>query len=108
MRTLLALLAILALLANPVTAAAAQSACDHMTMAGMDMPGMSTMHHGDSRKSAGCAQACATMCGVVAVLPNTAMDSTLYALPAHLRPSKMAAGRPFEPSLLKHPPKSIA
>ena len=56
MRLLIALLALMALLSSPVTAAAAQVACGHdgpMVMAGMDMSGMPGMDQAATKKAGG-------------------------------------------------------
>jgi hypothetical protein len=127
-RLVLAFLAVMALLASPVTAAAAQATCDQagpMTMAGTAMPFMSSMdqlrakttradpccdpadNHG-KKSDAGCAQACAAICGVVAAL-TTSSDSLIFApTPAILTPASAVSRHSHEPPGLRRPPKSIA
>ena len=127
MRLVLAFLAVVALLASPVTAAAAQAACDKAgsgTMAGMVMPSTPSMdqpgaetskgdpccdhadHHGKTR-DASCAQACATTCGVAIAL-TTSFDGALFApRPAMLAPAPAVRPDPHEPAGLRRPPKSI-
>lgn len=86
MRAFLALLAVVGLLFTPLAAAAAQERCVEagVEMAGMMMPMANgsdeanaapdpCCDHTDKahQSSKACAQACATMCGVVAALPAT-------------------------------------
>jgi len=86
MRAFIALLAVVGLLFTPLAAAAAQERCVEagVEMAGMMMPmanGSDVANaapdpccdHTDKapQSSKACAQACATMCGVVATLPAT-------------------------------------
>lgn len=128
MRFLVALLAILGLLASPVTAAAAQAACSghaDQAMAGMPMADMSGMHQIDGQKPApccdpgkdqghskhhasDCVQACAAMCGVVAALPSTPATTPLRLIERAPRPAVLASLHPHEPSRLERPPRSIA
>lgn len=124
MRFVLALLAVVALLSSPMTAAAAQVACSHdepAAMASMDMSGMPGMdsadaskagdpccdHGGKSGMTKDCAQACATMCAVTAALPSP--PASLVRMPARvaLAPARAAPGYAFEPSGPERPPKSM-
>jgi hypothetical protein len=124
-RLVLAFLAVMALLASPVIASAAQGACDQagptamagMAMATMDQTGGKTSgadpccghadHHGQKGDSS-CAQACATTCGVAVAL-TTSFDSAVFApTPATLTPAPAVARVPYEPAGLRRPPKSIA
>lgn len=128
MRLILALLAILGLLASPVTAAAARARCyspagDAMMRAATaqmpaialsDMqkagpccePGKDQAHKEHSR--AECAQLCAAMCGVTAALPDKV--AALIAPPDRGPPpqARVASLKPHEPSPLERPPRSIA
>lgn len=126
MRHVLALLAVLALLVSPVTAAAAQVACaqsDSTPMAGMDMTGMPGMDqagvqppssdpccdhsnkHPMDQKS--CALACANACAVAAAVPAALTSSLLLFSTAQLTPARMAPAHPYEPAGLIRPPKSM-
>ncbi|MCI3132797.1 hypothetical protein [Phenylobacterium aquaticum] len=125
MRILLALLAVLALLANPVTAAAAQVACATQGDASAgnsmaDMPGMSDAKvagansnpccdHSGTSKAAGlsCVQACATACAVMVALPNPAVSVARYATAAVVRPASMTSRASQAPARLERPPRSI-
>lgn len=127
MRFVLALMAVLSLLASPVTAAAAQATCSghaDQTMAGMPMGDMTGMHQADGQKSdpccdhskdqgqpkhndSDCVQACAAMCGVVAALPSTPA-APLPLVERGPPPAVMASLHPHEPSRLDRPPRSIA
>jgi len=124
MRTVLALLAILALLASPLAAAASTTACDHRDAAAMDMPGMSGIgpanavnggaypcgdHSNQQKKSrTGCAQACAAVCGVTAVLPSSGAFIAPLSEPVAAPRPKMASAHPHHPARLERPPKPIA
>lgn len=121
MRALLALMAVVGLLFTPIAAAAAQERCSHASseMAGIEM----SMAQGSGDASAApdpccdpndkapqsskaCAQACATMCGVVAPLP---VSSEWSAHPASVR-LVAAATLPLEalaPPRAERPPRSI-
>jgi hypothetical protein len=125
MRFVLALLAVMALLASPVTAAAARAACDQAgpaTMAGMAMPNMDQHgaktsatdpccdhadHHG-KKSDASCAQACATTCGVTLALMGSPGGPIFAPSLATLTPRAAALPDPYEPAGLRRPPKSIA
>jgi hypothetical protein len=130
MRCLIAFLAAVALLMNPVAASAAQFACDHgeMAMAGMDQPmaGMD-MHGADHNMVATptapdpccdhlggqktddktCAQACATTCAVLVALPYAPASQGLVW--TRTAPPLAVAVWPHghDPSGLERPPKSI-
>lgn len=127
MRLFFALLAVLALLASPVTAAAAQGACDGNSASvgsAMDMSNMpaaepaSTLQsstepccdHGGAHKmdAKSCALACATSCAATATLPCGFPVSELAFTVAQLTPARSDTPRPFEPSRLIRPPKSMA
>jgi hypothetical protein len=127
MRLLLALLAVLALLANPVTSAAALVACtargDATAMSPMDMAGMPGMihagagtanadpccdHSGKSKTGdMSCVQACATACAVIVALPSPAVSVARYATAAVVRPASMASPASQAPPRLERPPRSI-
>lgn len=123
MRMLLALLAVVGLLASPLTAAAAQAVCEGHGETMMSMA-MTDMAHADGEadpccdpaKDQGpskqdpmsCLQACIVMCGVVAALPEApAVD---LAGPKHDAPppSRVASLKAHEPGRLERPPRSIA
>jgi hypothetical protein len=131
MRFLVILLAVLGLLANPVSAAAAQAACNHMTasasasasasMPGMDMPAMAKVHqdgvkkaadpccdpgNGDSKKS--CAQLCAAICAVDAAIEGPVVSAPFASKGADPTPARVAALHPFEPAGPERPPTHIA
>ena len=127
MRLVLALMAVLALLVSPVTAAAAQVACartDPAVMATMDVPGMPGLDQGGVHKTTAdpccdhsskhtmdqksCALACATSCAVTAALPGPLMGSVLVFSAAQLTPARLAPAHPYEPAGLIRPPKSMA
>ena len=127
MRFFLALMAVLALLVSPVTAAAAQVACAQTGPAaavGMDMPGMPGMDQaGIQRTSAdpccdhsakhpmdqkSCALACATSCAVAAALPSPLVGSVLVFAAAQLTPARLASVHPYQPAGLIRPPRSMA
>jgi hypothetical protein len=127
MRLLLALLAVLALLANPVSAAAAQVACtaggDASAMSRTDTagtPGMAHVgagtasadpccdHSGKSKTGdMSCVQACATACAVIVALPSPAVSVARYATAAVVRPASMAPPASQAPPRLERPPRSI-
>ena len=130
MRYLIAMLAALALLVNPVAAAAAQFACDHggMAMAGMDhqqadmpMPGSAEetaaattsadpcCDHSGGQKTddRNCAQACATSCAVLVALPYTHASQLLTWTRAPAPPTSAIWPHGHDPSGLERPPKSI-
>jgi hypothetical protein len=131
MRFMLALLAVLALLSRPMTAAAAQVACSQdgpAAMASMDMvgTGMSAMpvmnhagaqrgggdpccdHSGKHKMSKDCAQVCATSCAVAVALPSSSVNIVFVAVRAPLVAAPMAPTPSFEPSGPERPPKSMA
>jgi hypothetical protein len=125
MRVLLALLAVLGLLASPLSAAAAQAACSQMTasasMSCMDMPGMAKAHHdgvtkaadpccdpgkGGSKKS--CAQLCAAACAVSAALAGPVVSFPFVMTAAEHDPAPVAPVHSFEPPRPERPPTPIA
>jgi hypothetical protein len=127
MRLVLALMAVLALLVSPVTAAAAQVACDQAgpsAMATMDMSAMPGMAQAGSHRASidpccdhsashkmdqkSCAQTCATSCAVMAALPGPLTGSLLLFSTAQLTPTQLAPAHPCEPAGLIRPPKSMA
>jgi hypothetical protein len=132
MRYLLALMAVLALLVNPVAAAAAQVACaTSQAMSPMDapqgakaaMPGMAHQagpaaqatadpccdHSGGAKMDdKACALACASACAVVVALPYTPISLALaYSRAPHI-PAPAVWAKPHDPLGLERPPKSIA
>ena len=120
MRLLLAFLAVLALMASPLTAATAQVACakgGSSAMAGMDHANAAKSgadpccaHAGRHGKKAGmnCATACAASCGVAIALPGEPYDVALAPVRADVPTARIVSTHPFQPSGLKRPPKSIA
>ncbi len=121
MRALLALLAVVGLLFTPIAAAAAQERCSHASseMAGMEMPMAQgsddakavpdpCCDHSDKapQSSKACAQACATMCGVVASLP---VSSEWSAHPASVRlfATTTLPLKALAPPRAERPPRSI-
>jgi hypothetical protein len=133
MRLVLALLAVMALLVSPVTAAAAQAACGHdgpmaMAMAGgmadMDGAAMAASNHAKLQKAASdpccdhakhgrmsnksCAQACAASCAVAAALPSglSSVELTFTRQAAPL--ARLASVKGNIPAGPERPPKSIA
>jgi hypothetical protein len=127
MRLLLALLAIVGLLASPVTAAAAQARCGHASgsamVVGMDMSAMGAMDHSGTQRSVGdpccdpsghhktadrsCDQLCAAACAVAIALPTRAGGLISVSHPAAEFPAPLVSAHPFEPPGLKRPPRSI-
>jgi hypothetical protein len=126
MRFALALVAVMALLVSPVTAAAAQAACGHgesTASSGMDMPAKagathaivsasdpccdhSTDQHKMSDKS--CAQACATSCAVAAALPSSLVSLSPVYTRAPVTLARQGLVPLFQPSGPERPPKSMA
>lgn len=131
MRQVFALLAVMALLISPVTAAAAQAACGHgrtmaMTrvMANMDGSAMSAPGRAGARRvtadpccdHAGrgamshrlCAQICAGSCAAALALPGSlaSLDPAFARARAH--PARLAPVEGHEPAGLDRPPKPIA
>ncbi len=127
MRLLLALLAVLALFANPVTAGAAQVACtahgDPTAMSSMGMATMPDMSHANPEAATGdpccdhsgeaktgdlsCVRACAAACAVILVLPSPAGSVARYATAAAVRPMSMTSRASQAPARLERPPRSI-
>jgi hypothetical protein len=124
-------LAVLALLTNPVAAAAAQAACAQTApaaMAGMDdasamaMMPMAGADHVQGQKAADpccdhtakhkpgkdCTQICAISCAVVVALPATPLAASLLATPVVNVPRPESSGFAHDPSGLDRPPKFIA
>ena len=125
MRVMLALLAVIGLLATPVTAAAARAACDRagpLAMSGMampatDQPGAKTSvpdpccrhaDHHSQKNDTNCAQACATSCSVAAALMTPSDGPMLAPTPGILTPARAVSHASYEPAGLRRPPKSIA
>ena len=131
MRYLIALMAVLALLVNPVAAAAAQVACAtaeatapmdaaqdvKAAMPGMDQqaaPAQATTdpccdHSGGSKMDdKSCALACASACAVTAVLSDTPTSVSLAYSRAAEVPARAVWAKPYDPLGLERPPKSIA
>lgn len=127
MRFVIALLAVMALLASPVTAAAAQAACGNGASAasgGMDMPvkagtthaaastaaadpccDHSTDQHKMSDKS--CAQACAASCVATAALLTSFTSTNFVFTRAPMSPPRLAPALSYQPFGLERPPKSM-
>jgi hypothetical protein len=124
MRILLALMAVLALVASPVTAAAAQAACGQTgpggLMAGMRMPSADQggaskaadpcCNYGGQHKQTanGCAQACATSCAVASALPSSSVSITRAFTRAPVTSARLVSVQGHEPSGPERPPKSMA
>lgn len=127
MRFVIGLLAIVALLVSPVTAAAAESACGYggsSAMATMDMPTMAGAAHMDVHKASGdpccdhsaqhklndksCVQMCATTCVVAVALPTSLVSFTLVYSSAPVTVARRVAIFSYWPSGPERPPKSIA
>ncbi len=126
MRFVLALLAVLALLVSPVTAAAAGAACGQNGLPQMVGMGMSAppcadqadVHkavdpccgHADQHKMGdkSCAQACATSCAVVAALPSSlaSLNLTVTRVPVTL--ARLISVKGYKPAGPERPPKSNA
>ena len=125
---MLAFLAVLALLASPVTAAAARVSCGsdaRMAASGMDMPAMARVAHiagsttkgdpccdpsGKSHKSNGksCMQACAATCAVAVALPAPVVTAAPAVASAARDWPVTASAHGLDPPRLERPPKSIA
>jgi len=113
MRLLLALLAVLALLANPVTAGAAQVACtahgDATVMSRMDMAGMPGISHAtpETATTDPCCDHSAAACAVIVALPSPAVSVARYATATAVRPTSMTSRASQAPARLERPPRSI-
>lgn len=120
MRFLLTLLAILGLLANPVSASAARAACGQAmaagSISGAHMPGTADTQHGGvkasnagkAHRAKGCAQLCAGI-GAVDVAAEAAPVSVPFVLSAaDHAPARVASVHPFEPAGADRPPRHIA
>lgn len=130
MRLLLALLAVLGLLASPVSAAAAQAACSQMTasmssasMSGADASAMAGMqqdggvkkaggpccdHHGKGCPEKSCAQLCAAACAVSDALAAPVVSVPFVLATADHAPAPVASVHPYEPAGAERPPRPIA
>ena len=127
MRLLLALLSVLALLAAPITAAAAQASCSgdgRMAAGGMDMPAMPLMHVSGSattgdpccgrggtdhqRRDKSCMQACAAMCSVALALEASCSISAPTSARVLLNMPLTVLAPGLQTSRLERPPKSMA
>jgi hypothetical protein len=132
MRVLLALMAVLALVVNPVAAAAAQVACEAsvgaMSQIDPQDKGMATMpgmvkadathkagadpccaHSGDGTMDGkACAQACALNCTLAVALPIAPFAVSLAVMPQASIPHPDSFGFAHDPSGLDRPPKFIA
>jgi len=116
----------MALLASPVTAAAARAGCDHdgpVAMEGMDMSAMPTAaradgpmagvdpccdHTGKHKKSdKSCAKACAASCAIVVAPPVSMTSNTLVYTRASVSLARLVSVRAFDPAGPERPPKSI-
>ncbi len=122
MRFVLLLLAVLTMLAGPVSATAAQVACDRdaaASITGMNVPAAHVdtpkttndpccNHSGNHKMSdRNCAQACATTCAVGAAPPLSPTGAAFILTIARLTPATLSFVTAHEPSGLKRPPKSI-
>lgn len=125
MRLVLAFLAVLALLANPVTAAASQAACSRDgSMAGMGMAASAHMDASSAQKTAAtpccdhsgqhgkksdasCAQACAATCGVTVALTAPTFGVVFAPVLVETPLARTVPQHPYEPPGLKRPPKSM-
>ncbi len=126
----LTVLAVLALLTNPVAAAAAQAACaqpapaamagmDDAAIAGMPMAGADQAqahgpadpccdHGGKSKPAKDCAQVCALACAATPVAPAVFVSLPLLAGRVANAPRLDAPGPSHDPSGLDRPPKTFA
>lgn len=112
------ILMILALVANPVTAAAAQASCSmtgSSSMAGM--ASSKTAHAATDpccdrgSKEQGpkaCADACANLCAVAAAVPTASVHQPAMATKTTLLPAITSMTLAFDRNLLDPPPKSNA
>jgi hypothetical protein len=130
MRCLIAFLAAVALLVNPVAAAAAQVACDRggMAMAGMDPPQADAARPGDGHEMTAapaapdpccdhsarqktddktCAQACAAACAVLVGLPYSPTGQGLTWTRVSAPVAATVRPRTHDPSGPERPPKAI-
>ena len=129
---MIALMAVLALLVNPVAAAAAQIACEESraAMSQMDqqhspmaaMPGMDQVaavhqassdpccgHSGDQKMDdKTCAQACATACALLVALSFAPESQTLVYMRAPSPVARLVWPPAYHPAGLERPPKSMA
>ena len=126
-----AFLAVLALLTNPVAAAAAQAACAQsapVAMASMDDAAMVDMpmaavdqaqahatadpccdHGGKSKPAKDCAQICALACAATTVAPAVFVSLPLIAVERVANAPRLdAPGPSHDPSGLDRPPKTFA
>ncbi|HEY5071168.1 MAG TPA: hypothetical protein VII63_03970 [Caulobacteraceae bacterium] len=110
-----ALLVLLALLAYPATAAAAQADCARLsppasaqaTMAGMAQ-GPCCPHPGAAETAkTNCAGACAAMCSAVFISPAQGVGRALASQPADLVGQPDSLKRPFAFAALDPPPRSF-
>lgn len=128
MRFLLALLAVVGLLASPVTAAAAQASCGHngpMASSGMEMPATPGHAHmtssvgkgdpccdptGKSHKTShgNCTGACSAACAGVLALPASLTIGAPAPARAPLDLPVLTSAQGLDPPGLERPPKSIA
>jgi hypothetical protein len=121
------LLAIVALLVSPMTAAEDGSACGYggtSAMAAMDMPTMAGAAHADAQIASGdpcCdhsaqdklndksrAQMCATSCALASAVSTSPVSFTLVYSRAPVTPARRVAVYLYWPSGPERPPKSIA
>jgi hypothetical protein len=123
MRAILALLAVLVLLAHPAFAGAVQAGCDMTTPASaeataasagtpcaeMSVAGDPCCDHAPQHKThdAGCAQACASGC-VNLMAPPVSPAAPLVPKVASFTAAFAVFSKPYQPSGLERPPKSMA
>lgn len=118
---LLALLAVLALLATPLNAAAAQVSCDESmasdtaadqasAMAAMDMRpgGDPCCDHGKGQAGKACLSACIAMAGACATLPADLAPAAIAWVRFDIATPTAWAARSRDPPAAERPPKSIA
>lgn len=119
-RILIAILALLALAASPITALAASMAC------GMDTPqtvtsSMTSMDASVDRHAApakpdpccdkmhkGCVKTCSTACAAGVTVLAVTSNIAIFEVPMALEPLKREAWRSHGPIAPDHPPKSMA
>lgn len=122
MRLLVVLFAVMGLLANPVSAAAAQAACSQAmssaSMSGMAMPGMqqsgamtskpACCDYSKGHPAKSCAQLCAAICAVDAAFGGPSVSAPFAMAAAELAPAPVPSVHSFEPAGAERPPKPIA
>lgn len=124
MRFVLAILAVLALVANPLAAAADQGLCEqsgHAAMTGMDMRAMPGVDQSDPNRSAAdpccdpvgqhgkkngarCALSCAATCFAAVAVVSPLNDAFVGPMRADAPPARLGSLHPYSPPGLRPPP----